>query len=105
LTANNEILFSGGKDDKHNLEEENKDNRMPRDGQSQQYNASTPQARGTVRRKIRDEEEQIAVCLNVFRVVSIRRETQWLKRGLHIIEIPATTTSSQRAPRELPGSS
>jgi hypothetical protein len=27
------------------------------------------------------------VWLNVFRVLSIQRETQWLKRGLHIIEI------------------
>jgi hypothetical protein len=27
------------------------------------------------------------VCLNVFRVLSIQRETQWLNRGLHIIEI------------------
>ncbi len=36
------------------------DNTMPRDGWLQQYNASTPQKRGTRRRKIRDEEEQIA---------------------------------------------
>ncbi len=52
------------------MEEENKDkdewdkgnklNLTPRDGQSQQYNASTPQTRGTRRRKIRDEEEGIA---------------------------------------------
>ncbi len=33
---------------------------MPRDGRSQQYNASTPKTRGVRRRKIRDEEEQIA---------------------------------------------
>jgi hypothetical protein len=33
---------------------------MPRDGQSQQYKASTPKTRETRRRKIRDEEEQIA---------------------------------------------
>jgi hypothetical protein len=33
---------------------------MPRDGQLQQYNAFTPWTRGTRRRKIRDEEEQIA---------------------------------------------
>ncbi len=33
---------------------------MPRDGQSEQYNASTPQTRGTRRRKIGDEEKQIA---------------------------------------------
>ncbi len=35
---------------------------MPRDGQLQQYNTFTPQtrARGTRRRKIRDEEERIA---------------------------------------------
>jgi hypothetical protein len=69
------------------LVEENKDNTMPRDGRSQQYNASTPQARGTRRRKIKDEEEQIAPRSNVFRVLSIQRETQRLKRGLHIIEI------------------
>jgi hypothetical protein len=30
---------------------------MPRDGPLQQINASTPQSRGTRRRKIRDEEE------------------------------------------------
>jgi hypothetical protein len=39
------------------LEEVNKDNTMPRDGQSQQYNNSTPQMRGTRGRKIRDEKE------------------------------------------------
>jgi ubiquitin C-terminal hydrolase len=33
---------------------------MPRDGQSQQYNDSTPQVRGTRRRKMRDKENQIA---------------------------------------------
>jgi hypothetical protein len=27
------------------------------------------------------------IRLNVFRVLSTQRETQWLKRGLHIIEI------------------
>jgi hypothetical protein len=27
------------------------------------------------------------VQINMFRVLSIRRETQWLKRGLHVIEI------------------
>jgi hypothetical protein len=59
LTANDKIQFSGGKDDEHVLEEENKENMMPRDGRSQQYNASTPQTRRTRRRKIRDEEEQI----------------------------------------------
>jgi hypothetical protein len=52
------------------LEEENKDedkqdehnklNTMPRGEQLQQYNASTPQIRGTRKRMIRDEEEQIA---------------------------------------------
>jgi hypothetical protein len=52
------------------LEEENKDedkqdegnklNLMPSGGQSQQYNASTPQTRGTRRRKMRDEEYRIA---------------------------------------------
>ncbi len=59
LTANDDIQYSGGKDDKHVSEEENKDNTMPRDGWSHQYNASTPQTRGTRRRKIRDEEERI----------------------------------------------
>jgi hypothetical protein len=70
LPANNDSWFSDGKNDKGILEEENKDdekwdegnelNLMPRDGQSQQHNASMPQTRGTRRRKIRDEEEQIA---------------------------------------------
>ncbi len=35
---------------------------MPRDGQLQQYNDSTPQMRGTRRKKIRNEEERNA-CL------------------------------------------
>jgi hypothetical protein len=70
LTANNKSWFSSGGDDEGILEKESKDederdqrnklNTMPRDGRSQQYNASTPQTRGTRRRKIRDEEEQIA---------------------------------------------
>ncbi len=55
-TANNESQFCGGKDDKRNLEEVNKDYTMPRDGGLQQYNDSTPQTRGTRRRKIRNEE-------------------------------------------------
>jgi ubiquitin C-terminal hydrolase len=42
------------------LQEENKDNTTPRDGQLQQYNASTSQTRGTRKRKIREEEEQSA---------------------------------------------
>jgi hypothetical protein len=33
---------------------------MPRDGQLQQHNAFKPQKKGTRRRKIRNEEEQIA---------------------------------------------
>ncbi len=33
---------------------------MPRDGRLQQYNNSTPQTRGTRRRKMRDEENQNA---------------------------------------------
>jgi hypothetical protein len=41
-------------------DEGNKLNSTPIDGRLQQYNASTPQTRGTRRRKIRDEEEQIA---------------------------------------------
>jgi hypothetical protein len=60
FTANNKSQFSGGEDDKRDLADKNKDNIMPRDGQSQQYNTSTPQARGTRRRKIRDEEERNA---------------------------------------------
>jgi hypothetical protein len=59
------------------------------------YNASTPQTRGTRRRKTREEEEQNAFRLNMFRVVSIWKETQQLKRGLHVIEIfssPANAT-------------
>jgi hypothetical protein len=63
LTANDKIQFSGGKDDECNLKEENKDNMMPRDEQLQQYNTSTPQVRGARRRKIKDEEEQIARLL------------------------------------------
>jgi hypothetical protein len=67
LPANNGSQFSGGKDDKGILKEESKDddkrdqdnklNSMPRDIQSQQYEASTPQTRGTRRRKNRDEAE------------------------------------------------
>jgi hypothetical protein len=70
LTANNDSQFSGGKDDEGVWGEENEDedkqdegNKLilaPRDGWSQQYNASTPQTMGTGRRKIRDEEERIA---------------------------------------------
>jgi hypothetical protein len=60
LTANNKIRFSSGEDEEHVSEEENKDNMMPRDGRLQQYIGSTPQTRGTRRRKSRDEEEQIA---------------------------------------------
>jgi hypothetical protein len=60
LTANDKSLFSGGKDDKRDSEEVNKDNIMPRDGQSQQYNYSTPQTRETRRRKIKNEEERDA---------------------------------------------
>ncbi len=70
LTANDNSRFSSGEDDEGISEEENKDedkwdepnklNTMPRDGGLQQYNTSTPQTRGTRKRKIRDEEEQIA---------------------------------------------
>jgi hypothetical protein len=60
LTANNKSRFSGPKDDRRTLEEVNKDNMAPRDGGLQQYKDSTPQTRGTRRRKIRDEEEQNA---------------------------------------------
>jgi hypothetical protein len=48
-TSNNESQFSGVKDDKHIADKVNKDNTMPRDGQSQQNNDSTPQMRGTRR--------------------------------------------------------
>jgi hypothetical protein len=61
-TANNKSQFSGGKHDKRDSKEVNKDNTMPRDGGSQQYNDSTPQTRMTRRRKIRNEEERNA-CL------------------------------------------
>jgi hypothetical protein len=57
LTANNKSWFNGGEDDKRILEEVNEDSTMSRDGWLQQYNNSTPQMRGTQRRKIRDEEE------------------------------------------------
>ncbi len=60
LTANDESQFSSGKDEERVSEEESKDNTTTRDRQLQQYNASTPQARRTRRRKVRDEEEQIA---------------------------------------------
>jgi hypothetical protein len=54
-TANNKSRFRGVKDDEPVADKVNKDNTMPRDGRSQQYNNSTPQARGTRRRKMRDE--------------------------------------------------
>ena len=70
LPANNDSRFSRGKNDEGGLEEENEDdgkqdedhklNLTPRDGQSQQYNASPPQTRVTRRRKMRNEEKQIA---------------------------------------------
>jgi hypothetical protein len=60
LTANEESQFSGGKDDKCISDKVNKDNMMPKDGRLQQYNNSTPQTRGTRRRKMRDEEKQNA---------------------------------------------
>jgi hypothetical protein len=59
-TANNESLFSGGKNDERHSEEVNEDNMMLRDGRLQQYIDSTPQTRGTRRRKIRNEEERNA---------------------------------------------
>jgi hypothetical protein len=60
LTANDKSVFSGGEDDKLNSEEVNKDNMTSRDGQSQQYNNSTLQMRGTRKKKIRNEEERNA---------------------------------------------
>jgi hypothetical protein len=59
LTTNDESWFSGGGNDGCNLKEIKEDNTTPRDGQSQQYNDSTPQTRGTRRKKIRNEEEWI----------------------------------------------
>jgi hypothetical protein len=60
--ANDKSRFSGVKDDER-IAEVNEDNTAPRDGQSQQYNDSTPQTRGTRRRKMRDEENQNACPL------------------------------------------
>ncbi len=65
------MQLSGGKYDKHISGEDNKDNTTPRDGQSQQYNDSTPQTRGTRRRKIRDVEEQIACPLKCVQSVCV----------------------------------
>jgi hypothetical protein len=55
-TANDESQFSGVKDDKRVADKVKEDNTMPRDGQLQQYYSSTPQTRGTRRRKMRDKE-------------------------------------------------
>ncbi len=65
-TANNKSWFSGGKDDKRILDKVNKDNTMPKDGWLQQYNDSTPQTRGTRRRKMRDEEKRNARKLHIY---------------------------------------
>jgi hypothetical protein len=62
-TANNESQFSSVKNDKCVVDKANKDNTMPRDGQLQQYNNSTPQMRGTRRRKMRDDENRNACPL------------------------------------------
>ncbi len=51
-TANDKSGFSGVKDDEHVADKVNTDNTTPRDGQLQQYNKSTPQTRGTRRRKM-----------------------------------------------------
>ncbi len=59
-TANDKSQFSGGKHDERISKEVNKDNTTPRGGWSQQYNNSTPQTRGTRRRKIRNKEERNA---------------------------------------------
>jgi hypothetical protein len=59
-TTNNKSQFSGGKDDERVSDKVNKDNTMPKDGQSQQYNNSTPQTRGIRRRTMRDEEKRNA---------------------------------------------
>jgi hypothetical protein len=37
--------------------------------------------------RLRMRRNGMPVRLNVFRVLNIRRETQWLKRGLQVIEI------------------
>jgi hypothetical protein len=63
LTANNESRFSSVEDDRCVADKVNKDNRMPRDGQLQQYNNSTPQTRGTRRKKMRDKENRKASLL------------------------------------------
>jgi hypothetical protein len=91
LPANDDSQFSSGEDDKSVLEEENededewdKDNKvdlMPRDGQLQQYNASTPQTRGARRRKIRDEEEQIACQKHVQTTQYLEGNTAAAKRS------------------------
>jgi hypothetical protein len=62
-TANNESRFSGVEDNKRVADKVNKDYTMPRDGQSQQYNDSTPQTKGTRRRKMRNEENRNACPL------------------------------------------
>jgi hypothetical protein len=63
LTANHKSPFSGGKDDERVLDKVNKDNTMPKDRRSQQYNNSTPQMTGTRRRKMMDEEKRNACLL------------------------------------------
>jgi hypothetical protein len=62
-TANDKSRFSGVEDDERIADKVNKDNMMPRDGRLQQFNNSTPQTRGTRRRKMRDEENRNARLL------------------------------------------
>jgi hypothetical protein len=60
---------------------------MPRDEQSRQYNNSTPQRRGTRRRKMRDEENQNACLLKCVQTTKHPEGNTMAERGLHIIEI------------------
>jgi hypothetical protein len=53
------------------------------------YNKTIPHPRqgGLEGGRLGMRRNGMPVRLNVFRGLSIQRETQWLKRGLHIIEI------------------
>jgi hypothetical protein len=69
------------------LKEVNKDNTMPRDGGLQQYTDSTPQTRGTRRRKIRNEEERNARPVKRVQTIKHLEGNTTAEKGLHIIEI------------------
>jgi hypothetical protein len=95
LTVNNESWFRGGGNDERNLKEVNEDNTTPRDGQPQQLMIQHPRRGGPEGERLGMRRNGMLVRLKRFRVLSIRRETQRLKRGLHIIEIfssPANAT-------------